>query len=92
MFRNGLQLFEANRGICLTFRPQTTCALAIKGNWALTKKHEVDILCAYPLNGASGNQDENAFKNICAEHSAVHLPMKSVLDVPCDWWIRTTLL
>jgi DNA-binding NarL/FixJ family response regulator len=38
----------------------------------LAKKHDVDILCAYPLSGVSGNQDENAFKNICAEHSAVH--------------------
>jgi DNA-binding NarL/FixJ family response regulator len=38
----------------------------------LAKKHDVDILCAYPLSGVLSSQDENAFKSICAEHSAVH--------------------
>jgi DNA-binding NarL/FixJ family response regulator len=38
----------------------------------LAKTHEVDMLCAYPLCGFRGEEDERAFKRICAEHSAVH--------------------
>jgi len=38
----------------------------------LCKLHEVDILCAYPLNSFLGKEDEHPFKSICAEHSAVH--------------------
>jgi hypothetical protein len=38
----------------------------------LVKTHDVDILCAYPLKSFHGEEDEQAFKTICAEHSAVH--------------------
>jgi hypothetical protein len=38
----------------------------------LTKMHEVDILCAYPLRSFDGEKDEHAFQGICAEHSAVY--------------------
>jgi DNA-binding NarL/FixJ family response regulator len=38
----------------------------------LAKTHEVDILCAYPFCDFRGEEDERAFKRICAEHSAVH--------------------
>jgi DNA-binding NarL/FixJ family response regulator len=35
----------------------------------LVKVHTIDILCAYPLRPEQ--EDDRAFKNICAEHSAV---------------------
>jgi DNA-binding NarL/FixJ family response regulator len=38
----------------------------------LSKTHEVDILCAYPLSSIQGGEDEHEFQRICAEHSAVH--------------------
>jgi DNA-binding NarL/FixJ family response regulator len=38
----------------------------------LAKTHEVDMLCAYPFNSFRGEEDEQAFKRICAEHSAVY--------------------
>jgi DNA-binding NarL/FixJ family response regulator len=38
----------------------------------LAKAHEVDILCAYPLNSFHGEEDEHAFQSICAGHSAVY--------------------
>jgi DNA-binding NarL/FixJ family response regulator len=37
----------------------------------LTKAHEVDILCAYPLSSFHGQENERVFQSICAEHSAV---------------------
>jgi hypothetical protein len=36
----------------------------------LGKTHDVDILCAYPLRSFDGEED--AFRSICAEHSAVY--------------------
>ena len=33
---------------------------------------DVDILCAYPVSGFHGEGDKQAFKTICAEHSAVY--------------------
>ena len=38
----------------------------------LAKTHEVDILCAYPLDSIHGGGDEHAFQRICSEHSAVY--------------------
>lgn len=38
----------------------------------LAKTHEVDILCAYPLSSFHDEEDEHAFRSICAEHSAVY--------------------
>jgi CheY-like chemotaxis protein len=38
----------------------------------LVKTHDVNILCAYPFSTFRGEEDERAFKTICAEHSAVH--------------------
>jgi DNA-binding NarL/FixJ family response regulator len=38
----------------------------------LVKMHDVDILCAYPFKSFQGQENEQAFKTICAEHSAVH--------------------
>ena len=38
----------------------------------LTKIHNVDILCGYSL-ASTGRMDEHIFRQICAEHSAVHL-------------------
>ena len=34
----------------------------------LAESHDIDILCVYPL---LQNQEEDAFKSICAEHTAV---------------------
>ena len=38
----------------------------------LAKMHALDILCAYPLSIFPGGEDNRAFKNIRAAHSAVH--------------------
>ena len=38
----------------------------------LAKTHEVDILCAYPWRSLDSEEDEHAFRSICAEHSAVY--------------------
>ncbi len=43
-----------------------------RGCNGLTKTHEVDILCAYPLSSFHGQEDEHVFQSICAEHSAVY--------------------
>ena len=37
----------------------------------LVDTHEVDVLCAYPLNSFHGEKDEQVFQSICAQHSAV---------------------
>ena len=39
---------------------------------ALAKKHEVDLLCAYPSGVFHGQEDEHVFQSMCAEHSAVY--------------------
>lgn len=38
----------------------------------LTRTHDVDILCAYPLSSFRGEEDGHDFRNICSKHSAVH--------------------
>jgi hypothetical protein len=38
----------------------------------LAKTHDVDILCAYPLSSFHGEEDQQVFETICAEHSAVY--------------------
>lgn len=39
----------------------------------LAKALDVDILCAYPISGFHGEEeDKQAFQTICAEHSAVY--------------------
>jgi hypothetical protein len=38
----------------------------------LVKTHDVDMLCAYPFSNFHGEEHEQTFKTICAEHSAVH--------------------
>ena len=38
----------------------------------LLSKYDIDILCAYSLGGVQGGMDDQVFKRICAEHSAVH--------------------
>ena len=50
---------------------KTDAAIRIEQLWNdLAKMHEVDILCAYPLRSFDGEED--AFRSICAEHSAVY--------------------
>ena len=36
--------------------------------------YEFDLLCAYPLSSFHGEEDEQVFQSICAEHSAVYSP------------------
>ena len=38
----------------------------------LAKRHEVDILCAYPLSSFQNEEDQHIFQSICVEHSAVY--------------------
>jgi DNA-binding NarL/FixJ family response regulator len=38
----------------------------------LAKTNQMDILCAYPASGVRGEEYQDAFNRICAEHSAVH--------------------
>jgi len=38
----------------------------------LAKEHELDILCAYASSSFQDGKDERAFRNICAEHTAVY--------------------
>jgi hypothetical protein len=38
----------------------------------LAKRHEVNLLCAYPSSSFHGEEDEQVFQSLCAEHSAVH--------------------
>ena len=38
----------------------------------LFQSHEIDMLCAYPLNATRGEEDEHALRAICAAHSAVY--------------------
>ncbi len=38
----------------------------------LAKRHQVNILCAYPSSSFHGKEDEHVFQSICTEHSAVH--------------------
>jgi len=40
----------------------------------LGETHDVDILCAYPVSGFHSERDKQAFKAICADHSAVYSP------------------
>jgi DNA-binding NarL/FixJ family response regulator len=49
--------------------PNAAISLEKIGNDVL-KLHNVDILCAYPLPG--GQEDDQALKSICAEHTAVY--------------------
>jgi DNA-binding NarL/FixJ family response regulator len=37
----------------------------------MTKTHEVDFLCAYPLSIFHGEEGQRVYQSICAEHSAV---------------------
>jgi len=37
----------------------------------LPKSHEIDILCTYPSPAAQHQQDDDAVRAVCAEHSAV---------------------
>lgn len=38
----------------------------------LASKHNVDILCSYPVSHIHGEEDDHLVHRICAEHSAVH--------------------
>ena len=38
----------------------------------LTRTHEVDILCAYPIRGSDGKEDERLVECISALHSATY--------------------
>lgn len=65
IFGEGVALLcaEGNRGAAI--RIEQLCN-------QLAKKYNVDILCAYPLSNFCCEEDEQAFKTICAEHAAVY--------------------
>jgi len=42
----------------------------------LANTNDVDILCGYSLASVQGGMDSHIFQRICAEHSAVHSPVK----------------
>jgi DNA-binding NarL/FixJ family response regulator len=47
-------------------------AIRVEQLWdKIATTYEVDILCGYALNTFHGEEDEQVFQNICAEHSAV---------------------
>ncbi len=48
-------------------------AIRLEQLWnEVAKRHEVNILCAYPSSSFHGEEDEHVFQSICTEHSAVH--------------------
>jgi DNA-binding NarL/FixJ family response regulator len=57
--------------LCAMGNTKAAVRLEKAGN-DLVRKHNVDILCAYPSSGFKGGDDDFAFKNVCAEHSAVY--------------------
>jgi hypothetical protein len=63
-------------GVCLPLlwtQGNTDGAVWLERLWDdLVKKHELDILCAYPSSNFHGGKDEHAYKNICAQHTAVY--------------------
>jgi len=57
--------------LCAAGNANAAIQLEKSGN-ELMKTHSIDILCAYPISGFRVDKDKLAFRNICAEHSAVH--------------------
>jgi hypothetical protein len=50
-------------------------AIRVERLWdQIATTHEVDILCGYALSSFHGEEDEQVFQSICAEHSAVFHP------------------
>jgi MEDS: MEthanogen/methylotroph, DcmR Sensory domain len=48
-------------------------AIRLEQLWnQLTMTYEMDILCAYKMTSAYGEEDDHDFKGICAEHSAIY--------------------
>jgi len=63
--------FCGERAGLLWAEGKTDAAIRVEQLWNdLAKMHELDILCAYPLRSFDGAKD--AFRSICAEHSAVY--------------------
>ena len=52
---------------------KTDAAIRIERLWdKVGKIYEMDILCGYALNSFHGEEDQQIFQSICAEHSAVY--------------------
>jgi hypothetical protein len=63
--------FCGERAGLLWAEGKADAAIRVEQLWNdLAKMHELDILCAYPLRSFEGAKD--AFRSICAEHSAVY--------------------
>jgi hypothetical protein len=62
-------------GVCAPFlwaEGKIDAAVWLERLWNnLAKEYELDILCAYASSSFQDGKDERAFKNICAEHTAV---------------------
>lgn len=61
-------------GACTLWKENTLEAtIRVEQLWdQLTKTYNLDVLCGYLLPVAGHDQDSEAFKRICAEHSFVH--------------------
>ena len=48
-------------------------ALRLEQLWnGIAKTYDVDILCAYPVLDFLGEESQDMFRQICAEHTAVY--------------------
>jgi CheY-like chemotaxis protein len=56
--------------LCAEGKTNAAIEMEKRGN-DLLETHSVDIMCAYPLSAFQREDDEPAFKSICAEHTAV---------------------
>jgi len=59
-------------GLLCALRNVTAAIQLEKAGNELIQKHNVDILCAYPLSNFQAGESFAAFQNICAEHTAVY--------------------
>ena len=66
-----LSLVECCGLLCAEGNANAAIRLEQSGN-DLIKTHHIDILCAYPISAFHGNELQEAFRSICAAHSAVH--------------------
>lgn len=57
--------------LCALGNTKAAIRLEKAGN-ELVQKHSVDILCAYRLSSFESEEDNHAFKCVCAEHTAVY--------------------
>jgi DNA-binding NarL/FixJ family response regulator len=57
--------------LCAQGNPEAAIQMEKLGN-QLIRTYDVDILCCYSLSAVQSGMDDQAFQQICAEHSVVH--------------------